>query len=156
MSTRITVESVLPASADVVWEGVKVSATLHEIARPLLRFRPAPGTTIPDRWPVGVPLELRLFLFGVVPLGPHTLVVESIDDDERVLQTRERGPRLCWDHRIHVEVAGTGRARYTDEVEINAGPASALVAAAARVFFRHRHRRWQAFARGLGPAARPF
>ena len=152
MSTRITIESVLSASADIVWEGVKASATLHEIARPLVRLRPAPGTTIPDRWPVGVPVELRLFLFGVVPLGPHTLVVESVDDEARVLQTRERGPRLCWDHRILVEPDEPGRARYTDEVEIDAGPASALVAAAARVFFRHRHRRWQALARSL-PAA---
>lgn len=152
MSAIVHVESVLPASADAVWAEIKASAILHEIARPLVRFKAAPGTVIPERWPVGVPVELRLYLFGIVPLGPHTLVVESIDDAERVLQTRERGPRLCWDHRIHVAPDGRGRARYSDEIEIDAGPASPLVAAAARVFFHHRHRRWRAFAAKLAGA----
>ena len=152
---RVAVESVLPASADAVWEAVKSTATLHEVARPLVRFRPCPGTTIPDRWPVGVPVELRLFLFGVVPLGPHTLLVESVDDTSRTLQTRERGPRLCWDHRIHVEPDGPECARYSDEVEIDAGPLTPVVAAVARLFFWYRHRRWQALARALGTGAHP-
>ena len=144
MSTRVHVESVLSASADAVWAEAKTTALLREVAWPLVRFRPAPGTALPERWPVGVPVELRLYLFGIVPLGGHTLLVERIDDAGRVLQTRERSPLLKrWDHRIVVAPAGSERARYADTVEIDAGPLTPIVAAVARLFFRHRHRRWR-------------
>ena len=153
---RVHVESVLPAPPGAVWAAIQRSDTLAALARPLLALRPGPGPPgtserrIPERWPVGVPVPLRLWAFGAVPLGPHTLLVESADDAAMTLQTRERGPLLRqWDHRMVVMPAGPGRARYADTVEIDAGLLTHVVAFVARLFFRHRHRRWQALARGL-------
>ena len=152
MSAPVTVHptSVLPAPADVVWDAVGTTWLLADVAAPLLTLRAEGGRPLPARWPAGEPVRLRLHLFGAVPLGPHEVVVERADDAARVFQTRERGPLLRrWDHRITVEPAGPGAARYTDEVVIDAGRLTPVVAALARVFFRHRHRRWQAVARRL-------
>lgn len=150
MSDVVHVESLLPAPPASVWAAVQRRDTLAAVARPLLVFRPAPGTRLPERWPVGMPVPMRLWAFGVVPLGPHTLVVEAVDETARTLQTRERGPLLRrWDHRIAVAPAGDGRTLYTDTVEIDAGPLTLVVGAVARLFFRHRHRRWQSVARQL-------
>ena len=150
-------ESVLPASPRAVWEAVQRVDTLVAVARPLLVFRPGlPGTALPERWPVGVPVPMRLWAFGAVPLGRHTLLVESADDEAMTVQTRERSPLLRrWDHRITVAPAGPGRALYADTVEVDAGPLTPAVALVARLFFRHRHRRWQALARTLVSGARP-
>ena len=104
----------------------------------------------------GARVELRLFLLGGVPLGPHTLAVECVDEAARTIQTRERSPLLRrWDHLLHVEPAGPGRARYTDEVELDAGPLTPVVGALARAFFHHRHRRWRAVAQRLVSADPP-
>ena len=149
-------ESVLPASPRAVWEAVQRVDTLVAVARPLLVFRPVPGQTLPEQWPVGVPVPMRLWAFGAVPLGRHTLLVESADDEAMTVQTRERSPLLRrWDHRITVAPAGSGRALYADTVEVDAGPLTPAVALVARLFFRHRHRRWQALARTLVSGARP-
>jgi len=154
MSRLVRVESVLPAPADAVWAAVQTGRLLEEVAAPLLRFRPSDGGALPERWPLGVPLSLRLYLLGVVPFGPHELVVERVDDAARELQTRERSPLFRrWDHRITVEPVDARRARYVDEVEVDAGWLTPLAAALALVFFRHRHRRWQAVARRLAAAA---
>lgn len=151
MLARVHVASALPAPAAAVWEEVKTTALLHEVAWPLLRFRPAPGTVLPERWPVGVPVALRLYLLGMVPLGPHRLAVESVDDEERKLQTRERSRLLRrWDHHIHVEALGLAHTRYTDAVDLDAGLLTPLVGAFARAFFRYRHRRLRSVARRLG------
>ena len=146
---RVHIESVLPASPSAVWAAVQRTDTLARVAWPLLVLRPAPGTRLPEHWPVGVPVRLRLWALSVVPIGPHTLLVETADDAARTVQTRESSPLLRqWDHRIAVAPAGTGTL-YTDTVEIDAGPLTPVVGAVARLFFRHRHRRWQALARSL-------
>ena len=150
MPTQITIESVILSPPRTVWAAVRRTDTLAAVARPLLVFRPAPGQTLPEQWPVGVPVQMRLWAFGAVPLGPHTLFVESADDEAMTVQTRELSPLLRrWDHRITVAPSGPEHALYADEVEIDAGMFTPVVAAVARLFFRHRHRRWQALARRL-------
>ena len=53
---------------------------------------------------------------------------------------------MRWDHRVREPPLGEGRCRYFDEVEIEAGPLTAVVWLFARWFYRHRQRRWQAVA----------
>jgi SAM-dependent methyltransferase len=150
-ATRFRFESVLAAPADEVWGMVQRTELLREVAAPFLRFRPASSGRLPLTWPVGAPLRLRMYLFGLVPLGFHEIVVDRIDDRARELHTRERGTLLRrWEHVIRVEPVGSGHARYTDEVELDAGWLTPLVGAFSRAFFRHRHRRWRAAARRLG------
>jgi hypothetical protein len=151
---RFRFESVLDAPADEVWAMVQRTELLREVAGPLLQFRSASAGGLPRSWPVGAPLHLRMYLFGLIPLGPHEIVVERIDDRARELQTRERGALLRrWAHLIRVEPTGPHRTRYTDELDLDAGLLTPLVGAFSRAFFWYRHRRWRAVARRI--AARP-
>jgi hypothetical protein len=48
-----------------------------------------------------------------------------------------------WDHLIRVEPADGGRTRYSDTIEVEAGALTPLVWLFAKLFYRHRQRRWR-------------
>jgi hypothetical protein len=54
-----------------------------------------------------------------------------------------------WNHVILVELAGAGRTRYTDSVDIEAGLLSPAIWLYAQFFYRYRHWRWRKLARTL-------
>ncbi|SJM33742.1 hypothetical protein BQ8482_360143 [Mesorhizobium delmotii] len=53
-----------------------------------------------------------------------------------------------WSHLISVERIAGGKTRYTDRVEIEAGPATLLISLFVRFFFWHRQHRLLRLARG--------
>jgi hypothetical protein len=97
-----------------------------------------------------------LLLFGVVPVSYHHLQVREIDADAMRLVAHEWGGAVRrWEHTIWVEPLGEGRCRYTDRIEIDAGPFTAIVAGFAALFYRHRQRRWRRLARRHLASTRP-
>jgi hypothetical protein len=141
---KITVRSVFDCSPDFVWETVQTSELLLQVTRPLMRIEPAAGVSFPERWQEGKSVSCQLYLFGFLPLGGHTIRFERIDPQSRQIQSNESGQLVrSWLHRIEVAPAEGGRALYCDEVEIDAGLLTPLVAAFARVFYGHRQRRWK-------------
>jgi hypothetical protein len=73
----------------------------------------------------------------------HTMFVERLDRENRILQSRESGNGIKrWDHTLSVQPHGA-MARWTDTVVIDAGWRTSLMARfAAYVYLRrHRHRR---------------
>jgi len=145
---RIERSVALPIAAPTAWRLMRRSATFAFVAAPLLRVR----DPLPERFAAGESLRLRLAVPGGLPAGWHELRVESVDEGELAIQTRERGPLLRrWDHRLSVVATGAASCRYTDEVELDAGRLTALVAPLARAFFAHRQRRWGALAAVLAP-----
>ncbi|HXV93476.1 MAG TPA: hypothetical protein VD813_09275 [Pseudonocardia sp.] len=91
-----------------------------------------------------------------MPFSRHTIEVAEVDEGGRRLVTEERGGLLRrWRHTIEVRPAGAGTCRYSDTVEIDAGPLTPVVAAVARVFYRLRQRRWRALAPFLAVPQRP-
>jgi hypothetical protein len=151
---RVYVESVLPCPPDAAWEEVQNSALLLEVTRPLVVIGPAAGESLPERWRQGETVRCRSYLFGLIPLGTHTIVLERVDPDAREIQSREHDPLVRrWDHLVRVRATEDGQTRYSDEIEIEAGLLTPLVGMFARWFYRHRQRRWQAVARRLTGAA---
>ena len=154
---RVFVESTLPCDADRAWAEVQTSALLREVASPLIAIRPLPGDALPERWSASTTLRCRTYLFGLIPLGTRTLFFERIDSRLREIQTREKDLLVRrWDHRIHVVSLGSGRCRYSDEVEIDAGLLTPVVGLFARQFYRHRQRRWRAVAKRLQAGLRRY
>lgn len=142
----------LPAPPNSVWQHLQTSALLHHVAAPLIRFEPHDGA-FPDRWHSG---EYRadMLLFGLIPLGWQAIVIEQPEPlgDIRFLRDNGYGPLIKrWDHWIAIgtEEGGT---RYLDQVTINAGPLTPVVAQFARAFYAYRQRRWRELA-GTGFAA---
>jgi hypothetical protein len=140
--------STLAAPADAVWDAVLHPSTFSFVAGPLLRY---PAAELAEtRWVAGMELEDRLLLLGFVPLGRHHIRIESVDGDARRLQTREHGSLVRrWDHTITVDPIDERSCRYTDQLEIEAGAPTAVIAVLARVLFRYRHLRWRRLAAEL-------
>jgi hypothetical protein len=137
-------ETVLNASADAVWQSLWRPATLIAVSAPLLRFRPVDPPSLPEVWHPGE-ARVTLWLFGVIPLGRQVISVSSGENAEGAWVLRDNGRGALarrWDHRITITPAPGGRTAYRDEVTIEAGLLTPLVAAFAWVFYAHRQRRW--------------
>jgi hypothetical protein len=152
----VRVQSILDCPPEKVWAQLQTSALLREIIRPLMRFR---SLDVPDaeRWAQGGTFHFRIYLFGVIPLGRHTIFIERMDPAAGEIQSREHTALVRhWDHLIRLGPTPDGRTLYSDEVEIRAGLLTPLVWLFAQWFYRHRQRRWRRIARrlaGAGPAA---
>ena len=160
---RVYRESVLPCPAEKVWDEVQRPALLLEVIGPLFRFAPADGPQFPERWVEGAIVHCKGYLFGVIPIGMHSIFLERIDSASREIQSRESNALIHrWDHLIRAHPTAEGKTRYSDEVLIEAGLLTCLVWAFAQWFYRHRQRRWRRIARRLvaaessTPADRPL
>ncbi len=114
------------------------------VVRPVFRATGLP----PDDFEAtaGSELSARLWWLGVLPAWRHHLRVVAIEPRE--LRTQERGGVVRrWDHRLSFEPTGERSCRYTDEVTLDAGPATPLVRLFAEALFRWRQARWRALAR---------
>lgn len=146
---RVFVETVLDCPPELVWDEVQTSALLIEVAWPIVRFAPAGASGFPARWSEGVTL-CRPYLFGLIPLGEHRLVIRRIDADAREIESRERDPLVRrWDHLIRVREVEGGRTLYADDIDIEAGLLTPVVWLFAQWFYRHRQSRWRRIARRL-------
>lgn len=146
----VKVKSVFDCTPSTVWNEVQTSKLLMEIIAPVLRLVPVAGKSFPDRWSAGMTVVSRVFKFGFLPLGRHTLRFERVDHRNRQIQTREHSWLMRrWDHLISVGETLDGRTQYTDVVELDAGLATPLVWLFAQLYYRHRHRRWRRIVRRL-------
>jgi hypothetical protein len=145
----IRVTSVFPASVDVVWDKLQRLDTLQYIARPYAAFRPLDGAA--TAWRDGCVSRFALRLFGVIPLGVHTINVVAFSREALTVQTRESNKRVpVWNHKILIEPLGGNETAYTDEVELFAGFATPIVYAWSAMFYRHRQRRWRKLLKEAG------
>jgi hypothetical protein len=150
---KVSVQSVLKCPPEFVWDMVQTSALFFEVVRPVLAVKPLPGSLFPPRWQEGESVSCRVYLFGWLPLGRHTIRFDRIDQQRRQIQTKESGRLIRrFRHRIEVSRAAGGSALYSDEVELDYGPLTPLAGLVLRYFFRHRHRRWKTLIGGARPA----
>ena len=150
---RVYVESVLPCPAEKVWDVVQRPSLLIEVIRPLFRFASADVAQFPERWQEGATVRCKGYLFGIIPLGLHTIFFERVDQVAREIQSRESEPLVrLWDHKVRVLSAGDDQTLYSDEIIIDAGWATLIVWLFAQWWYRHRQRRWRRVARRLAAA----
>ncbi|WP_220348675.1 hypothetical protein [Alkalilimnicola ehrlichii] len=121
---------------------MKQSNTLLYVTKGFLGF--SGSDRFPREWREGATEETRLLFFGVVPGWRHRLTFQEISDAKRELATCEGGGLVpIWNHLIKVEELEGQACRYTDDVEIQAGPLTLLVWLYANVFYRYRQWRWR-------------
>jgi hypothetical protein len=131
-----------------VWEAVKQVDTLRYVTRGLLGFRSL--GPIPQALAPGDVLRVRLVFFHVIPAWTHEIRILAADDEAQRIETTEHGGAVRkWNHVITVEPAREDRTRYTDTIEIEAGPVTPIVWAYANLFYRYRQRRWRRLAQTL-------
>jgi hypothetical protein len=143
------VSTPLNCSAAKAWNEVSKSSLLLHVIWPLVRVIPV-GGPFPERWSEGLTVQCKLFLFGFIPTGVHTIYIEEIDQKNYQIKSREHDPLITrWDHLISIKPLDDNQSIYRDTIDIDAGSLTLVVWAWANWFYRHRQRRWRALARTL-------
>lgn len=148
--TRIRRSTDLPLAAERACELAQNPAMFAFVVRPVLRVSGLPETFAPAEEEAvrsgERELTARLWWLGVLPGWRHRLRVVAATATE--LRTRERGgPVRAWNHTLTFEPTGERSCRYTDTVELDAGPLTPLVWCFAQGLFRWRQARWRQLAR---------
>jgi hypothetical protein len=137
----ITVSSTCSTTVERMFPLLKQLNTLQQIASPYASFAPVDGSQNLT-WQPGETYRFHFRLFGLIPFGIHTIQV--VDFAPGGILTREGNPHVpVWNHRILLETMDEQTLRYTDEVEIGAGWKTPFVSLWARIFYRHRQRKWR-------------
>jgi len=146
----ITVDksSLLATSSDSAWYAATTVTAFKLVTRGVLRF-PAVAKR-EGRWRQGEVAHSWVYLFGVLPITRHRILVDELSDNTRTLVTREGGGLIReWNHTIIVVPVDANTCEYRDRVEIDAGVFTPIVAAYARWMYRTRQRRWVQLAHAL-------
>ena len=125
-----------------LFDAVCRSQSLHYVAHPMVSFVSSAAQPLPEKWHDGT-YPVRLYLYGLVPLGTHHLVITV---DPKQLTVRDNGfSRLIqrWDHLITITPLANNRARYCDRLVIEAGMWTPIIGWFARRFYKHRQKRWR-------------
>ena len=142
----VTVTTELPIAAERACALAARPATLQYVCAPVVAF--APIGDAPEAVREGDVVSVRLRFLGVLPGWVHTLCVERLG--EREIVSREHGgPVAAWNHRLTFVPISATSCRYTDRVEVRAGPLTPLVAVFAHGMYRWRQARWRGLARVL-------
>lgn len=143
------ISTTFDCTAEQLWNEISRPASLRFVAAPLLHFESLVAGELDGEWVVGKTYALRLFLLGFLPAGKHRIVLERIDREANLIESRESGTLASvWNHTIRFHPMENGRLHYTDEIEIQAGLLTGVIWAFAHLFYRHRQRRWQVLLRG--------
>ena len=131
--------SLFPASKETVFRKLQQLETLQMIAKPYASFEPI-GETV-STWMIGSMSSYRFRLFGVVPIGTHTIHIVRFDPDGiSSYEGNEHVP--VWNHDITLKPVDAKHTRYTDRVEIQAGWKTVFIWLWANAFYAHRQRKW--------------
>jgi hypothetical protein len=142
----IQLQTTLPTSADRVWRAMQSPVTFLYVCKGLFGVPALEGRAEPFH--VGEQGTAWLFAFHLIPAYRHTIEVLAVDDAERTVRTHEHGGLLRgWNHTLRVDPIDAHTSRYSDTVEIDAGPATGFVTAVAVRIFRYRQRRWRKLVR---------
>ncbi|OBF85295.1 hypothetical protein A5791_01890 [Mycobacterium sp. 852002-51163_SCH5372311] len=142
----IHLETILPTTADRVWSAMLSPVTFLYVCKGLFGFPALSGRSEPLR--PGERGTGWLVAFHLIPAYRHTIEVIEVDEVTKTVRTHEHGGMLkVWNHTLHAEALDENSCRYSDTIEIDAGPATVIVAAAAMGIFRYRQRRWRKLVR---------
>jgi hypothetical protein len=144
----VRVSTNLDIRADLAWETVKKPETFRYIVRGVLGVREL--DEVPEDWGEGLTVRVRLFFFHVIPAWRHEIRIVRVDEASHEIYTNEHGGGIRkWNHRIKIDPQSATRCRYSDEIDIGAGPLTPLVWGYAHLFYRYRQARWRKLARRL-------
>jgi hypothetical protein len=138
----IRMDTALPTSADRVWSAMLSPATFLYVCQGLSSMPAPAGRVEPLR--AGERGTGWLLAFHVIPAYRHTIEVVDVEERAGTIRTHEHGGMITvWNHTLQVEPINAHTCRYSDTVDIDAGPATAFVATMAAGIYRSRQRRWR-------------
>lgn len=145
---KLTVASEIPIDIDTAWAKIKTSALLKFVSEGKVKFKPT-GGQFPEIWKEGDTVSTRMLMYSFVPLGGlHSLYFEKIDNENKILQTREWDySAKVWNHKMSLKKWTETTIIYEDEIVIYGGILTDFITLWAKSFYKHRQKRWQLVAR---------
>ena len=138
MIVKVTTE--LPIPAELASDLARKATMFRYVVWPIFDVR-----DLPEHLDAGDEVSIRLWWLTVIPGWTHTLRLVTVTPTQ--IFTNEHGGMVrTWNHHLDFEPTSATSCRYTDEVEIDAGPATLLVVAFAHFLYRWRQRRWRRIA----------
>ncbi len=123
--TKITVKSPYSIDADTLWSAAVFYPALANPVNSKAYYKGLPEREAKS----GDSLDLRMRLFGWLPSTPWHVEVVERNDAEKTLKSEERGgPVKTWKHVLKVEENGPMQSRIVDEIVMDAGPLTPLMA----------------------------
>jgi ligand-binding SRPBCC domain-containing protein len=142
---ELTVESLVAAPRERVWERVSTPAGINAELMPLMKMRLPRGVRNldVDSVPVGRRLgRCPLLLLGFLPFDWDDLVIVRLDPPGGFLERSSMLSMRLWEHERTLETAGPGcrvrdRVRFEPRLRLQ----GRLLLPLVRAIFHHRHRR---------------
>lgn len=137
----------LDCSPERAWQEVQTTRLLQYVVQPLLVFDPIEPQVFPRIWQEDKYLVKIKFL-GILSLEKQWINISILDTsaEKQVYKIRDNGQGDLvnkWDHLIIIEGTPTGKTKYTDRLELDAGILTPLVWIYGNIFYKHRQKRWQ-------------
>ena len=140
---KITISSTLNNSAEKIWNKLLNIETLIEICKPMVTFK----SKLNDKemkWEINKEYIFKLFIYGFIPFGNHKIILKKLDEENKIILSNEYNKIVkIWNHLIFMENLGENEIKYTDEVEIYAGIFTLFTAIWAKLFYKHRQKKWK-------------
>ena len=138
------ISTYLSCSDEQLWEKIMDPKSLQFVASPILKFIPVGKNIFEKEWELNRDYVLKLYLFGFLPLGNHTIRLINIDRSENKIESTESGLLArVWNHTILFQETEQNRVHYMDIIEFKAGLLTPVILGFAHLFYRHRQRRWR-------------
>lgn len=143
----LEISTELDCSPERAWLEVQTTSLLEYVAKPWLVFEPIEPQILPKTWQEDKYLVKMKFL-GIIPCGKQWINISILDTsaERQVYKIRDNGQGDLvnkWNHLIVIEGTSTGKTKYTDRLELDAGILTPLVWVYANIFYQHRQKRWQ-------------
>ena len=138
---KISVSSIFDCPSEIIWEKLLDLDTLIEICKPKASFKSVSEN--PLKWEENIIYRFKLFMYGFIPLGEHEILLESINESQKEIQSREHNRIVkIWNHLISMNMTENGKTFYTDSVELYSGVFTYFTALWSISLYKHRQRKW--------------
>lgn len=136
MARRLTFEHRYSVDADRLFAMATDLDMLEAVSRPWVQFDHLPSGPV---W-TGQRIDVALSVFGVLPARPYSMHVVLCDPKARLMRSEEHGMGIrSLVHELRV-VPEEREAVLIDQIDIDAGWQTGLVAIYAQIAYRWRHR----------------
>jgi len=147
---KIIISSTLNNSAEKIWNKLLNIETLIEICKPMATFKSKINET-EMKWEINKEYIFKLFIYGFIPFGNHKIILKKLDKENKIILSNEYNKIVkIWNHLIFMKNIGENEIKYTDEVEIYAdeveiyaGIFTLFTAIWAKLFYKHRQKKWK-------------
>ena len=142
MSMIVDKTSVFPTNTDILWNKLQSLTSLQYVSKPYATFSPVENEEA-FLWQQGESYSLKLKVFGLIPMGIHTIQILRFDKETLTICSKESNAHTpVWKHTIILEPIDNAHTRYRDMVEISAGWKTPFIYLWAKSFYSHRQKKW--------------